>query len=181
MRLRRQARNCVEHSPAPSIDCRTSAYEARVRDCGLRWRTPDDHFANRARRSARWRPGCWPRASSSVTRRHAPYDWSRSSSFATPADARGTRRRGDTLDRTETWRSGIVGYNVQVAVDTKHHLIVACEVTDDGGDRAQPAPMANAAREAIDKRRVVAIADRGYYSAPRIKDCQDAGKAHPAR
>ena len=53
-------------------------------------------------------------------------------------------------------RSGIVGYNVQVAVDAKHHLIVAHEVTNDGGDRAQLAPMAKAAREAIGKRKLVA-------------------------
>jgi transposase len=56
-------------------------------------------------------------------------------------------------------RSGIVGYNVQVAVDAKHHLIVAHEVTNEGGDRAQLAPMAKAAREAIGKRKLVAIAD----------------------
>jgi transposase len=72
-------------------------------------------------------------------------------------------------------RSGIVGYNVQAAVDAKHHLIVAHEVTNDGGDRAQLAPMAKAARDAIGTRKLVAIADRGYYSAPQIKACHDAG------
>ena len=72
-------------------------------------------------------------------------------------------------------RSGIVGYNVQAAVDAKHHLIVAHEVTNDGSDRAQLAPMAKAAREAIGTRKLVAIADRGYYSAPQIKACHDAG------
>jgi transposase len=72
-------------------------------------------------------------------------------------------------------RSGIVGYNVQAAVDAKHHLIVAHEVTNEGGDRAQLAPMAKAARDAIGKRKLVAIADRGYYSAPQIKACHDAG------
>jgi transposase len=72
-------------------------------------------------------------------------------------------------------RSGVVGYNVQAAVDAKHHLIVAHEVTNDGSDRAQLAPMAKAAREAIGTRKLVAIADRGYYSAPQIKACHDAG------
>lgn len=72
-------------------------------------------------------------------------------------------------------RSGIVGYNVQAAVDAKHHLIVAHEVTNEGGDRAQLAPMAKAARDAIGKKKLVAIADRGYYSAPQIKACHDAG------
>src|SRR6476659_7028844 len=73
--------------------------------------------------------------------------------------------------------SGIVGYNVQVAVDAKHHLIVAHEITNSGSDRAQLAPMAAAAREAMGKRKLQAVADRGYYSAPQIKACDDAGIA----
>ena len=73
--------------------------------------------------------------------------------------------------------SGIVGYNVQVAVDAKHHLIVAHEVTNSGSDRAQLAPMAAAAREAMGKTKLQAVADRGYYSAPQIKACDDAGIA----
>src|SRR5436190_9144714 len=73
--------------------------------------------------------------------------------------------------------SGVVGYNVQVAVDAKHHLIVAHEVTNSGSDRAQLAPMAAAAREAMGKKKLQAVADRGYYSAPQIKACDDAGIA----
>jgi len=73
--------------------------------------------------------------------------------------------------------SGIVGYNVQVAVDAKHHLIVAHEVTNSGSDRAQLAPMAAAAREAMGKKKLQAVADRGYYSGPQIKACDDAGIA----
>jgi len=73
--------------------------------------------------------------------------------------------------------SGIVGYNVQVAVDAKHHLIVAHEVTSSGSDRAQLAPMAAAAREAMGKKKLQAVADRGYYSGPQIKACDDAGIA----
>jgi hypothetical protein len=46
-------------------------------------------------------------------------------------------------------RWGIVGYNVQAALGAKHHLVVAHEITNDGGDRAQVASMAKAAREAI--------------------------------
>ena len=72
-------------------------------------------------------------------------------------------------------RSGVVGYNVQAAVDAKHHLIVTHEVTNDGSDRAQLAPMAKAARDAIGTCKLVAIADRGYYSAQQIKACHDAG------
>ena len=73
--------------------------------------------------------------------------------------------------------SGIVGYNVQVAVDTKHHLIVAHEVTNEGHDRNQLAPMAIAARQAMGKAKLQAVADRGYYSGTQIKTCDDAGIA----
>jgi len=71
--------------------------------------------------------------------------------------------------------SGIVGYNVQTAVDAKHHLIVAHEVTNEGHDRRQLAPMAAAARAAMGKKKLLAVADRGYYNAPQIKACDDAG------
>ncbi|WP_199544168.1 IS1182 family transposase [Paraburkholderia kururiensis] len=71
----------------------------------------------------------------------------------------------------------LVGYNVQVAVDTRHHLIVTLEVTNVGSDRTQLSPMAKAARDAMGKRKIKALADRGYFSAPEIKACDDAGIA----
>jgi transposase len=71
--------------------------------------------------------------------------------------------------------SGMVAYNVQVAVDAKHHLIVAHEVTNAGSDRAQLYPMATAAREAMGRKKLRAIADRGYFSGRQIKACADAG------
>lgn len=71
--------------------------------------------------------------------------------------------------------SGMVGYNVQIAVDAKHHLIVAHEVTNRGHDRDSLASVSQAAREAMGKKRLRAIADRGYYSAPQIKACAEAG------
>jgi transposase len=71
--------------------------------------------------------------------------------------------------------TAMVGYNVQVAVDAKHHLIVAHEVTNTGSDRAQLSKMANAAREAMGTKRLKAIADRGYFSSTQIKACSDAG------
>jgi transposase len=73
--------------------------------------------------------------------------------------------------------TGIVGYNVQAAVDARHHLIVAHEVTNVGSDRAQLSPMAQAARDAMGKTTLKAVADRGYYNAPQIKACHDAGIA----
>jgi transposase len=73
--------------------------------------------------------------------------------------------------------SGMVAYNVQVAVDAKHHLIVAHEVTNHGHDRIALAPMARAAREAMGKKRLSAIADRGYYNGQQIKACAENGIA----
>src|SRR5712664_1682872 len=71
--------------------------------------------------------------------------------------------------------SGMVGYNVQSAVDTKHHLIVSHEVTNVGSDRAQLSNMAEQARTAIGSETIEAIADRGYYAGEEIKACEDAG------
>jgi transposase len=73
--------------------------------------------------------------------------------------------------------TGMVGYNVQTAVDAKHHLIVAHEVTNVGSDRAQLSKMALAAREAMDKAKLQVVADRGYYNSPELKACDDAGIA----
>ncbi len=73
--------------------------------------------------------------------------------------------------------SGFVGYNVQVAVDAKHHLIVAHEVTSDSSDRSQLSAMALAARTAMGKTKLHAHADRGYYNCRELKVCEDAGIA----
>jgi len=70
--------------------------------------------------------------------------------------------------------SGVVGYNAQAAVDTKHHLIVTHEVTNVGHDRGQLSPMAEQAREAIGADQLEAVADRGYFSGEQIKACDDA-------
>ena len=67
-----------------------------------------------------------------------------------------------------------MGYNVQAAVDARHHLIVAHEVTNVGNDRAQLATMAKAAREAMGKT-MQALADRGYFNGTELKACEDAG------
>ena len=73
--------------------------------------------------------------------------------------------------------SGMVAYNVQVAVDAKHHLIVAHEVINQGHDRSALASMAQAARKAMGKRKLQAIADHGYYSGEQIKACEDSAIA----
>ncbi len=71
--------------------------------------------------------------------------------------------------------SGVVGYNVQAAVDTEHHLIVAHDVIQSGSDRASLAPMAEQAKEALGVDEIDVVADRGYFSAEQIKACADAG------
>ena len=71
--------------------------------------------------------------------------------------------------------SGMVGYNVQTAVDTKHHLIVVHEVTNVGNDRCQLANMAKQARDAMAADELTAVADRGYFKSEEILACHDAG------
>jgi len=82
----------------------------------------------------------------------------------TDPDARSMKSRGN----------GIVGYNVQTAVDTKHHLIVAHEVTNNGSDRRQLANMAKQAKAALTVDELTAVADRGYYRSEELRDCDEA-------
>ena len=71
--------------------------------------------------------------------------------------------------------SGVVGYNVQIAVDTEHHLIVAHEVTNSGSDRSQLANVAKQAKAVLQTEELAAVADRGYFNSPEILDCAEAG------
>ena len=70
--------------------------------------------------------------------------------------------------------TGIVGYNVQIAVDTQHHLIVAHEVTNVGSDRRQLFNMSEQARDALGSATLDVVADRGYYEGEEIKSCEEA-------
>ena len=71
--------------------------------------------------------------------------------------------------------SGVVGYNVQAAVDTEHHLIVAHEVVNEGNDRAQLSPMAKQAKAILGVDDLAAVADRGYFDSEEILACDQAG------
>jgi transposase len=82
----------------------------------------------------------------------------------TDPDARAMKSRGN----------GIVGYNVQTAVDAEHHLIVAHEVTNKGSDRSQLSPMATKAREAMDAEDLTVIADAGYFKREELLSCHEA-------
>ncbi|RON22285.1 IS1182 family transposase [Pseudomonas lini] len=83
----------------------------------------------------------------------------------TDPDARSMKTRGN----------GIIGYNVQTAVDTQHHLIVAHEVTNAGSDRDQLSSMAKQAREAMASETLSVVADRGYFKGEEILACHNAG------
>jgi transposase len=71
--------------------------------------------------------------------------------------------------------TGIVGYNVQIAVDAEHHLIVAHEVTNIGSDRAQLTSMGQKARDAIGSEQITVLADRGYYNGDEVLACEGTG------
>jgi transposase len=85
----------------------------------------------------------------------------------TDPDSRSMKTRG----------TGIVGYNVQTAVDTQSHLIVAHEVTNVGSDRSQLAAMAEQARDATQIEGLEVVSDRGYYTGTQIVACEEAGIA----
>ena len=83
----------------------------------------------------------------------------------TDPDARSMNSRG----------SGMVGYNVQSAVDSQHHLIIAHEVTNVGSDRAQLVKMAKQAKAVLGRDKLDVVADRGYYNGDEIRACEQAG------
>jgi transposase len=68
-----------------------------------------------------------------------------------------------------------VGYNVQTAVDSKHHLIAAHEVSNTPSDRSKLFSMADQATAALDAETLTVIADPGYYKGEEIVDCYEAG------
>ncbi|MCP1644855.1 transposase [Pseudomonas citronellolis] len=83
----------------------------------------------------------------------------------TDPDARSMMTRG----------TGMVGYNVQAAVEAKHHLIVTHEVTNNGIDRDQLSAMAKQARVAMGTQSLSVVADRGYFKSEEILACHEAG------
>ena len=71
--------------------------------------------------------------------------------------------------------TGLVGYNVQAAVEAEHHLIVAHEVTNVGHDRSQLSNMARQAQTAIGREVLSVLADRGYFAGEEVLACERAG------
>ena len=70
--------------------------------------------------------------------------------------------------------SGVVGYNVQTAVDTENHLIVAHDVTMTGSDRSQLAQMSKLTKATLEIEHLEVVADRGYFNSPEILACETA-------
>jgi transposase len=83
----------------------------------------------------------------------------------TDADARLLSKNGQV----------VAGYNVQIAVDDKHKLIVASEVVNDGNDTGQLHKMAKAAKDELGAGTLTALADTGYYNGNALKACEDGG------
>ena len=83
----------------------------------------------------------------------------------TDPDARSMKTRGN----------GIVGYNVQAAVDTENHLIVSHEVINTGTDRYQLSDMAKQAQDVLESENLQAVADRGYFNGKELLACDEAG------
>ena len=71
--------------------------------------------------------------------------------------------------------SGVVGYNVQIAVEAEHHLIVTHEVTNEGSDRSQLSHVAEEAKATLDVDKLDVVADRGYFNGEEILECEEAG------
>jgi transposase len=83
----------------------------------------------------------------------------------TDADARLLSKNGQV----------VAGYNVQIAVDDKHKLIVASDVVNDGNDTGQLHPMAKAAKDELGVETLTALADTGYYNGNALKACEEDG------
>jgi transposase len=69
----------------------------------------------------------------------------------------------------------VAGYNVQIAVDAKHHLIVSSEVVNDGNDTGQLHAMAAAAKAALGVETLDVVADCGYCDGANLKACEEQG------
>ena len=78
---------------------------------------------------------------------------------------------------TTSKKPRVVGYNVQSVVETKHHLIVAHEVTNHGYDRDALSMMARAAKDVMASEEIEAVADKGYYSGEEIVAAENIGVA----
>ena len=82
--------------------------------------------------------------------------------------------RTDMPQTFDGYERARLGYNVQVAVDTEHHLIVTHEVTNTGSDRSQLANVASQAKDVLGADHLDVVADRGYFNSTEILACEQA-------
>ena len=84
------------------------------------------------------------------------------------SDARLMHTRGDgrTID---------VGYNVQTVVDSKYHMIVDFEVTNNSSDGGTLHRMSEQAKAVLEVATITNIADKGYYSSEDLAACEANG------
>ena len=75
--------------------------------------------------------------------------------------------------------SSVVGYNVQIAAETEHHLIVTHEVTNEGSDRSQLSAVAKEAKATLGVEQLDAVADRGYFDSEEILACEKRASRSP--
>jgi len=71
-------------------------------------------------------------------------------------------------------QGNVVGYNAQVAVDAKHKLIAADDVTNDVTDYQQLANVALEAKANLEFKQTEVVADKGYYNAAEVSRCVEA-------
>jgi transposase len=72
-------------------------------------------------------------------------------------------------------RGSTIGYNVQAAVDAKHSLIVATEVTSTTSDLGALGTMALQAQAALGAEKLSVVADKGYYNGKEVLLCDTIG------
>ena len=69
----------------------------------------------------------------------------------------------------------VVGYNAQLAVDARHKLIAADDVTNEVNDLKQLASVALAAKANLGLTQTEVVADAGYYNAAEVSRCTERG------
>jgi hypothetical protein len=74
-----------------------------------------------------------------------------------------------------TAQGNSVGYNAQLAVDAKHKLIAADDVTNEVNDYQQLANVALEAKENLEFKQAEVVADKGYYNASEVSRCIEQG------
>lgn len=68
-----------------------------------------------------------------------------------------------------------IAHNVQIAVDSKNHLVVSVDVTSNAADNGQLYPMSEKAKADLGVEKITVLADKGYYNGKCLKNCEENG------